>query len=111
MPNVGLLGFIIDDATFYEVSTDGADIEVLLDEKVVRIGGSNGPGTFSFPFKLSTMELSLIRNGGLTHSYQQLGKEIFKKLATSEAPDSSSISVAETLQLVDSTPESQELQW
>ena len=72
---MGLLRFTIEDDAFYEMAQDGVEIEVNLDERVVRVGDT------SFSFQLSAMELALIENKGMTNAYRKLGNGIFEKLA------------------------------
>jgi hypothetical protein len=75
-PDLGLLGIVIDDEEFHAAATDGTDIEVDLDRKEVRIGGT-GRG---WGFQLDDMDVALVENDGMRASYRKLGKEVFQRL-------------------------------
>ena len=82
-PNLGLLGIVIDDDDFHAAATDGADIEIDFDERIVRLKTDDG-ATKEFPFTLDDMELALVDNGGMRASYRKFGREVFEKLTRGE---------------------------
>ncbi|KAJ3959687.1 hypothetical protein N0V92_003685 [Colletotrichum tropicale] len=73
-PSLGLWGFIINDAQFYEKANMGADIEIDLDRNVVTIDG------MSFDFQLSELEKKLTKMGGMTNAFNQFGQRIYDVL-------------------------------
>ena len=73
-PNLGLLGFTIKDDAFYAAATEGAEIEITLDTRTVRVGGKE------FEFQLTDLELSLLVNRGMTEAYKRFGKNVFESL-------------------------------
>ncbi|KAI8314155.1 putative aconitate hydratase [Colletotrichum sp. SAR11_240] len=73
-PSLGLWGFIINDAQFYEKANMGADIEIDLDRNVVTVDG------MSFDFQLSELEKKLTKIGGMTNAFNQFGQRIYDVL-------------------------------
>ncbi|PVI02551.1 aconitase iron-sulfur domain-containing protein [Periconia macrospinosa] len=73
-PNLGLLGIVMEDERFYEVAIDGADIEIGVEERVVRVGGRE------FPFTLSDLEMRLWKQGGMSPAFAKWGKEILERV-------------------------------
>ncbi|KAF0325292.1 hypothetical protein GQ607_007619 [Colletotrichum asianum] len=73
-PSLGLWGFIINDAQFYEKANMGADIEIDLDRNVVTVDG------MSFDFQLSELEKKLTKMGGMTNAFNQFGQRIYDVL-------------------------------
>ena len=74
-PNIGLLGIVMDDDDFHALAADGAEIEVDLDRKQVRVAEK------TFSFKLDDMELALVEHGGMGAAYKRFKKDVFEVLS------------------------------
>ncbi|KAG9771810.1 Aconitase htyD [Exophiala dermatitidis] len=70
-PNIGLLGIVIEDESFYLAAQDGREIRVDLERNSVRCGAQ------TFKFSLSQMEKQLIAAGGLTEAFRRFGTRLF----------------------------------
>jgi 3-isopropylmalate dehydratase small subunit len=76
-PNLGLLGFEMEDDKFWSLVEDGQDISVDLDKLMVTVGGRDGE---SFPFKLSMMQRRLFEVGGIAKAFGRWGKALWDSL-------------------------------
>ncbi|PLN81548.1 aconitase family protein [Aspergillus taichungensis] len=75
MPNLGLLGIVLPDESFYDVALDGRDISIDFATNVVRVGGRD------FAFRLSRMEKALFEHGGVASAFRRFGKRLFEVMA------------------------------
>lgn len=73
-PSLGLVGVVIDHPDFYSMAADGTEIQIDTMKNTVTVGDS------IFPFRLSPMEKSLVKLGGITPAFMKFGKEIFSTL-------------------------------
>ena len=73
-PNLGLLGFVIQDEGFYEVAVDGKGIEVDVGARVVRVEGCG----VEWGFELSAIEEQLWRVGGMGRAFRRWGKAVLE---------------------------------
>lgn len=80
-PNLGLLGIVIQEESFYEKAGDGEgwECEVDLGRGIVRLLGDGGG---EWKFEMSDMERELIEIGGLTSAFRRFGKGLFDVLTT-----------------------------
>ncbi|OJJ47108.1 hypothetical protein ASPZODRAFT_95818 [Penicilliopsis zonata CBS 506.65] len=83
MPNLGLLGIRMTDPAFFEAAQDGAEIEINLDDSVVRISGQ------TYPFQSTQMERELFQLGGIASAFGHFGKKLFEVMCTPKRVDSS----------------------
>ena len=85
-PNLGLLGIVIEDESFYDAVGigEGLDCEVDLGRSVVRLfgNGEGGKGEGEWKFVMSEMERELIEIGGLTSAFRRFGKGLFDVLTS-----------------------------
>lgn len=81
-PNLGLLGIVIQDETFYEVAAEGEELEIDLGKSVVRMIGDSGEVRGQWAFEMSDMEKELIELGGITSAFRRFGKGLFDVLTT-----------------------------
>ncbi|KAL2011398.1 hypothetical protein VTN00DRAFT_4116 [Thermoascus crustaceus] len=70
--NLGLLGIIVTDDSFYEAAQDGSDISIDLGARRITVEGKE------FRFQLSQMEKELIANGGIASAFNKFGKKLFE---------------------------------
>jgi 3-isopropylmalate dehydratase small subunit len=70
-PNIGLLGIVIKDKSFFETASQGEQISIDLGTNTVTCGGRN------WTFQLSEMEKRLISVGGMTEAFRKFGKQVF----------------------------------
>ncbi|PKY06246.1 aconitase family protein [Aspergillus campestris IBT 28561] len=75
MPNLGLLGIVLQDESFYDVALDGRDISIDFVTNVFSVGGRN------FAFRLSRMEKALFEHGGVASAFRRFGKRLFEVMA------------------------------
>jgi 3-isopropylmalate dehydratase small subunit len=80
MPNLGFLGLVMDDDELYRLAHDGADIDIDVDGRIVRVGGKE----FSFP--LSQLELQLWRQGGMSEAFARWGKGLLEEMTSQKKP-------------------------
>jgi 3-isopropylmalate dehydratase small subunit len=73
-PNLGLLGIVMQDEEFYQLADDGADIEIDVDGRLVKIGGRE------FGFQLSELEVQLWEQGGLSAAFATWGKGLLEQM-------------------------------
>lgn len=73
------MGIVLDDDEFHSLASDGVEITVDLDARVVQAGGK------SWEFKLDDLELGLIDNGGIASAFSRFGKGLFEKLTAFKA--------------------------
>ena len=84
-PNMNLLGILVREPAFYELAGEGADVEVDVAARCVRVH-SSGEGAqplqqpASFPFTLSRMEERFHQAGGVEKLFKTFRKELFKAL-------------------------------
>ena len=71
-PNLGLLGFVMDDDEFYKLAGDGVEIHVDVTGRTVTVGGK------TFPFQLSELEWQLVKQGGMTPAFRKWGKGLLE---------------------------------
>ena len=74
MPNLGLLGIIISDESFYEAAQDGVQVSIDFPTKVIKVGEKR------FGFQLSQMERELFEHGGITSAFRKFGKQLFERM-------------------------------
>lgn len=84
-PNLGLLGFEMQDPRFWELVADGKQISVDLDSLLVAVDVDGGEGkTESFPFQLSLMQRRLIEVGGAEKAFAKWGKGLWEVLTAKD---------------------------
>ncbi|KAF2104217.1 aconitase iron-sulfur domain-containing protein [Rhizodiscina lignyota] len=69
-PNLGMMGIVMTDGKFYELAHDGEEIEIDVDQRVVRVGGQE------FGFNLSELERQLWECGGMSPAFTRWGKDL-----------------------------------
>jgi 3-isopropylmalate dehydratase small subunit len=79
-PNIGLLGIVIKDKSFFQVAEQGEQISVDLVTNTVMCAGG------SWTFQLSEMEKQLISVGGLTEAFRKFGKQLFDVMCRTVRP-------------------------
>jgi 3-isopropylmalate dehydratase small subunit len=72
-PNLGLLGIVISDDSFYDAAKDGVEVMVDLDRCMVGVQGVEK----EWGFQLGPMERELIEVGGLNSAFKKFGKTLF----------------------------------
>ncbi|WYZ36326.1 hypothetical protein EsH8_XII_000076 [Colletotrichum jinshuiense] len=90
MPTIGLIGFIITDDDFYRLADYGAEIEIDVQGRCVRVGDR------VFAFRLDDMELKLVENKGLAEAFRRHRKDVYDALcypkgALTEVPSPASL--------------------
>ena len=78
-PSLGLMSVVVTDPEFYELAQDGEQVEVSLQEGVVKVAGK------SFSFEFSELERKLMDLGGIAQAFQQHGKGMFEALSKPNA--------------------------
>lgn len=78
-PNLGLLGFIMNDEDFYKLAADGEDIEIDVIGRTVKVRGK------TFPFQLSELEWQLVKQGGMTHAFKKWGKGLLEVMTATKS--------------------------
>ncbi|KAK3692463.1 aconitase family protein [Podospora appendiculata] len=76
MPNLGLLGIVVEDDDFYRLARDGFEIAVDVDGRTVKVGGKE------FRFVLSELEIQLWRQGGMSRAFATWGKGLLSKMTS-----------------------------
>ncbi|OBR08003.1 Aconitase [Colletotrichum higginsianum IMI 349063] len=76
MPTIGLIGFVITDDEFYRLAGHGAEIEIDVQGRCVRVGGRE------FGFRLDDMELKLVENRGLAEAFRRHRKDVYDALCS-----------------------------
>ena len=76
MPNLGLLGIVLPDESFYDAALDGRAISIDFATNVVSVGGR------AFAFQLSPMEKALVETGGVASAFRRFGKRLFEVMAS-----------------------------
>ncbi|KAH8692803.1 mitochondrial putative aconitase [Talaromyces proteolyticus] len=84
-PNIGLLGIVIKDKSFFETASQGEQISIDLATNTVACGGRN------WAFQLSEMEKRLISVGGMTEAFRKFGKQVFDVMCQPRRPSSHSV--------------------
>ena len=74
-PSLGLLGIELNDDHFYQVATDGVEIEIDIPKRLIKVSQE------SFNFQMAEMEYRLTMNKGLQASYKKFGRDIWRRLA------------------------------
>jgi len=97
-PNLGMLGITMEDEEFFELAKDGAEIEVDVDGRVIRIGGRE------FKFNLSELEIQLLQQGGISAAFARWGKKILEKMTASKPSTTGEVTMERSKQ-------DDELQW
>lgn len=77
-PNLGLLGFVMDDEEFYKLAADGEQIEIDVTGRTAKIGGK------IFPFQLSELEWQLVKQGGMTNAFRKWGKGLLEVMTATK---------------------------
>jgi homoaconitate hydratase len=72
--NFALFGVIVTDERFYELASEGCEIEIRVPDRKVILKGQ------SFTFKLDVVEERLHASGGIARRWKRHGKNIFRKL-------------------------------
>lgn len=80
-PSLGLLGFTVDDEGFYKLAEEGAECEIDVPSRKVKVGGKE------FAFKLSAIEEGLMRNKGVTGAFMKFGKQMWENLTERKEGD------------------------
>ena len=96
-PNLGLLGIVMEDEEFYRLATDGAEIEVSVEERTIRVGNAE------FSFTLSDLEIQLWQQGGMGSAFARWGKDLLERMTARKGPAKG----AATLE----TPAENQLNW
>jgi hypothetical protein len=73
MPNMGLLGITMQDDQFFEAATEGTDVSINFDTRVLDVGG------MEFQFELSQME-ELHHHGDISSAFRSFGYKLFEVL-------------------------------
>jgi 3-isopropylmalate dehydratase small subunit len=73
-PSIGLLGIVMEDEDFYKLAMDEADIQILIDERTVKVGGR------TFGFSLSELEVRLWELGGMSAAFARWGKKMLENV-------------------------------
>lgn len=114
-PNLGLLGFEMQDPRFWELVADGKQISVELDSLLVTVDiGAGGEGkTESFPFQLSLMQRRLIEVGGAEKAFAKWGKGLWEVLTAKEDNQSGQQpkSISEIASGLDTNGDKAKLEW
>jgi 3-isopropylmalate dehydratase small subunit len=79
-PNLGLLGIVMEDDEFYKLAVDEADIEIRVDDRIVKVGGRE------FDFKLSELEMRLWEQGGMSAAFAKWGKAMLENVTGQSKP-------------------------
>jgi 3-isopropylmalate dehydratase small subunit len=103
-PNLGMLGFIIDKDGFYEAAVDGADIEIDVPKRIVRVGGEE------FVFQLSELERQLWHAGGMSPAFRRWGKGLLEVM-TSGDKKSNTVGAAGGIERSEEQGHHAELKW
>lgn len=78
-PNLGLLGIVMEDDEFYALATDGRDIEIDVDCRLIRLQDQ------TFSFKLAPLEVRLWEQGGIGAAFKQWGKGVLEAMTGAKA--------------------------
>ncbi|CEJ94417.1 hypothetical protein VHEMI09954 [[Torrubiella] hemipterigena] len=78
-PNLGLLGIVMEHDEFYTLATNGCDIEIDVDARLVRVQERE------FGFKLAPLEVRLWEQGGIGAAFQQWGKGVLAAMTGTKA--------------------------
>ena len=79
-PNMNLLGILVRDDAFYALAGEGADVEVDVARRLVRVHGGSGGAPAEFSFTLSRMEERFLQAGGVERLFKTFRKELFRAL-------------------------------
>jgi 3-isopropylmalate dehydratase small subunit len=79
-PNLGMLGFVIGDDSFYALAKDGAPIEIDVERRIVSVSEQE------FRFQLSDLEWQLVKIGGMTKAFHRWGKGVLNAVTGSKSP-------------------------
>eukprot|EP00834_Sanchytrium_tribonematis_P000672 NODE_13_length_54415_cov_0.522424.p6 type:complete len:562 gc:universal NODE_13_length_54415_cov_0.522424:28134-29819(+) len=86
-PNMALLGITLDDEEFYKNVEEGAEIEIDVPQRKILVHRYSQTSSANSPphiwsFKLSQIEESLLKGGGVTQLYQDYGNNMFRAAMT-----------------------------
>ena len=87
-PNLGLLGIVIEDNAFYELAKDGADIEIDVYGRTIRVGNQ------TFGFSMAQLEIQLWEQGGMSAAFAKWGKGLLRAM-TGSKPTTAAVSMEE----------------
>ncbi|KAB5529007.1 aconitase family protein [Coniochaeta sp. 2T2.1] len=76
MPNLGLLGIVMENKEFYRLAQDGIGIEIDVEGRIIKVGGRQ------FGFSLSELEIQLWRQGGMSNAFATWGKGLLEKMTS-----------------------------
>ena len=79
--NLGLLGIVMNDEEFYTLAQDGAEIELHVDSKIIKVGGRE------FAFELAQLEERMWKQGGMGKAFARLGKGMLESMTESGGED------------------------
>jgi 3-isopropylmalate dehydratase small subunit len=91
LPNLGLLGIVIDDEAFYRLAQDGVTISIDVDERTIMIAGTK------FGFSLSELEIQLWRQGGMSRAFATWGKGLLEEMTSQRRPTRGTVTLEPTL--------------
>jgi 3-isopropylmalate dehydratase small subunit len=75
-PNLGLLGFVMNDEEFYRLATDGAEIKIDVHRRILQVSG------VEFGFTLSDLEAQLWQQGGMSTAFARWGKGLLEQMTS-----------------------------
>eukprot|EP00127_Corallochytrium_limacisporum_P001789 Clim_evm5s82 gene=Clim_evmTU5s82 len=76
-PNMGLLGIVINDDTFYCLAEGGHNIYISLHDRSVTIDNQK------FPFQMTNVELKMLQGGGMINLYAKYEKAVLRHITNS----------------------------
>jgi 3-isopropylmalate dehydratase small subunit len=97
-PNLGLLGIVMEDEEFYKLAVDEADIQILVDERIIKVGERE------FGFTLSDLEIRLWEQGGMSAAFARWGKKMLENVTAQSSPST-------TRSTLQKKTEHEELKW
>lgn len=115
VPSLGLLGFTMQDESFYEAAKDGRAVEVDVPSRKVRIEVEKGEWK-EWPFELSEMEYQLTLNKGVTEAFKRYGRGVWEGLmgdgaGKKEGREQQTLDEADLLKSVDAKGKDNKLAW
>ncbi|KAF7545594.1 hypothetical protein G7046_g9527 [Stylonectria norvegica] len=78
-PNLGLLGIVMKEEKFYQLAKDGADIEIHVSDRTLKVGGE------AFSFSISQLEIQFWEQGSIRAVFAKWGKGLLKAMSGSSA--------------------------
>ena len=73
-PNLGMLGIVMEDESFYGIAKDGADIEIDVNSRTLTVDGKK------FEFSISQLEIQLWEQGGMSAAFAKWGKGLLEAM-------------------------------